>query len=151
MEIRICDICTRVEDGLTIAALYQSILTFLNHLKEGNQRWRHYRRILILENKWRAQRYGVEAEMADFGKRILVPFPELIDEMVELLRPHAERLDCVAEIEHARVIARRGTSADHQLEVYKTALDGGASDHDAQVAVVDWLIEQSVTLDGPAA
>ena len=61
------------------------------------------------------------------------------------------RLDCVAEIEHARVIARRGTSADHQLKVYKAALDGGASDHDAQVAVVDWLIEQSVTLDGPAA
>ena len=61
LEIRICDICTWSEDGLTIAALYQSILTFLAHLKANNQRWRHYRRILILENKWRAQRYGVEA------------------------------------------------------------------------------------------
>ena len=61
LEIRICDICTWVEDGLTIAALYQSILSFLAHLKDNNQRWRHYRRILILENKWRAQRYGVEA------------------------------------------------------------------------------------------
>ena len=87
LEIRICDICTWSEDGLTIAALYQSILTFLAHLKANNQRWRHYRRILILENKWRAQRYGVEAEMADFGKRVLVPFPELVDEMVEILRP----------------------------------------------------------------
>ena len=77
LEIRICDICTWMEDGLTIAALYQSILSFLAHLKDNNQRWRHYRRILILENKWRAQRYGVEAEMADFGKRVLVPFPEL--------------------------------------------------------------------------
>ena len=93
LEIRICDICTWVEDGLTIAALYQSILTFLAHLKANNLRWRHYRRILILENKWRAQRYGVEAEMADFGKRVLVPFPELIDELVELLRPHAEVLE----------------------------------------------------------
>ena len=61
LEIRICDICTWAEDGLTIAALYQSILAFLYHLKNNNQRWRHYRRILILENKWRAQRYGVEA------------------------------------------------------------------------------------------
>ena len=61
LEIRICDICTWMEDGLTIAALYQSILSFLAHLKNNNQRWRHYRRILILENKWRAQRYGVEA------------------------------------------------------------------------------------------
>ena len=75
LEIRICDICTWAEDGLTIAALYQSILAFLYHLKDNNQRWRHYRRLLILENKWRAQRYGVEAEIADFGKRILVPFP----------------------------------------------------------------------------
>ena len=62
LEIRICDICTWAEDGLTIAALYQSILAFLYHLKANNQRWRHYRRILILENKWRAQRYGVGAE-----------------------------------------------------------------------------------------
>ncbi len=75
LEIRICDICTWSEDGLTVAALYQSILSLLAHLKNNNQRWRHYRRLLILENKWRAQRYGVEAQMADFGKRVLVPFP----------------------------------------------------------------------------
>ena len=63
--------------------------------------------------------------MADFGKRVLVPFPDLVDEMVELLRPHAEALECVAEIEHARVMARRGTSADHQLRVYKRGAGGG--------------------------
>lgn len=146
LEIRICDVCTWVEDGLTIAALYQSILAFLLQLRESNQRWRHYRSILIGENKWRAQRYGTAAELADFGKRRLLPFPELIDELVELLRPHAERLDCVAEIEHARVIARRGASADQQLRVHQEALDGGATDHEAQIAVVDWLIAQSVHL-----
>lgn len=149
LEIRICDICTWAEDGLTIAALYQSILRFLCHLRENNQRWRHYRRILILENKWRAQRYGVEAELADFGKRVTVPFPELIDELVEMLRPHAEELDCVAEVEHARTIARRGTSADHQLKVYAEALGRGASEQEAQVAVVDWLVEQSVAREAP--
>ena len=121
------------------------------HLKANNQRWRHYRRILILENKWRAQRYGVEAEMADFGKRVLVPLPALIDELVELLRPHAAALGCVAEIEHARAMARRGSSADQQLQVYRDALDGGASDQEAQVAVVDWLVEQSVATDCPRA
>jgi len=149
LEIRICDICTWSEDGLTIAALYQSILAFLNHLRSENQRWRHYRRILILENKWRAQRYGIDAELGDFGKRKLVPFAELIDELVEMLRPHAEALGCLREVEHARIIARRGTSADHQLRVYNAALADGAADHDAQVAVVDWLIEQTGTPDGP--
>ena len=89
--------------------------------------------------------------MADFGKKVLVPFPDLVDEMVELLRPHAEALECVAEIEHARVMARRGTSADHQLRVYGAAMQKGASEREAQAAVVDWLIAQSVTPDGPAA
>jgi carboxylate-amine ligase len=149
LEIRICDVCTWLEDGLTIAALYQSILAFLLHLRNSNQRWRQYRRILILENKWRAQRYGVEAELADFGKRVLVPLPDLVDELIEILRPHAEALGCIAEVEHARTIARRGTSADHQLKVYNDALAAGASDHDAQVAVVDWLVAQSVQPDGP--
>lgn len=153
LEIRICDICTWAEDGLTIAALFQSILAFLNHLREENQRWRQYRSILIRENKWRAQRYGAEAELADFGKRKVMPFPELIDELVELLRPHAERLGCLAEVEHSRTIARRGTSADQQLRVHQEAMDRGASDHEAQVAVVDWLVAQSVCFDrqqGPA-
>jgi carboxylate-amine ligase len=149
LEIRICDICTWAADGLTIAALYQSILGFLYYLKSHNLRWRHYRRILILENKWRAQRYGVDAKMADWGRRVLVPLPDLIDELVEILRPHAEALGCLAEVEHARVIARRGTSSDHQLKVYNAALEGGSSERGAQAAVVDWLIEQTANPDGP--
>lgn len=144
LEIRICDVCTWVEDGLSIAALYQSILTFLAHLRQNNQRWRQYRRILILENKWRAQRYGVEAELGDFGKRQAVPLPELIDELVELVRPHAESLGCIKEVEHAREIARRGSSADQQLRVYREALELGSTDREAQMAVVDWLIAESV-------
>jgi glutamate---cysteine ligase / carboxylate-amine ligase len=66
-----------------------------------------------------------------------------------MLRPHAAALGCLAEVEHARVMARRGTSADQQLKVYHAALEGGASDHEAQMAVVDWLVEQSVVPDGP--
>ena len=64
---------------------------------------------------------------------------------------HAEDLDCVAEIEHARIMARRGTSADHQLRIYHAAIEGGASEREAQAAIVDWLITQLVTPDGPGA
>ncbi|MFD0980629.1 carboxylate-amine ligase [Tropicimonas aquimaris] len=143
LEIRICDICTHIEDGLTIAALYQSILAYLFHLRRSNERRRTYRRILLAENKWRAMRYGVEAEMADFGKRKLLAFADLTDELVEILRPFAEDLGCIKEVEHAKTIARRGTSSDEQLRIFQAALAGGASEHDAQVAVVDWLIEES--------
>ncbi|MDU8945807.1 carboxylate-amine ligase [Ovoidimarina sediminis] len=147
LEIRVCDICTRLEDGLTIAALYQSILAYLCHLRENNERRRHYRRILLAENKWRAQRYGVDAKMADFGKRIQVPFVDLTDELVELLSPFAEDLGCLAEVQRARTIARRGTSADEQLRVYNEALGDGADDHAAQIAVVDWLIEETAKFE----
>lgn len=151
LEIRVCDICTKMEDGLTIAALYQSILAYLCALRENNERRRHYRRILIAENKWRAQRYGVEAEMADFGKRAVLPFAELTDELVDLLRPYAEQLGCLAEVEHASTIARRGTSADHQLRVYNEALEAGAEDHAAQIAVVDWLVGESANFEREAS
>ena len=148
LEIRICDICTNVEHGLTVAALYQSILAYLVDLRANNQRWRHYRALLIRENKWRAQRYGVDAELGDFGRRKTVPLVELTDELVEMLRPHAERLGCLAEVERAREIARTGTSADHQLRVYREALEAGEDDHAAQVRVVDWLVAETMRLPG---
>ena len=149
LEMRICDLCTWVDDTITIAALYQSILGLLMHLRENNQSWRSYRRLLVLENKWRAQRYGVEAHLADYGRRVTAPFHELIDEMVEIVRPHAEELGCIEEVEHAKVIARRGSSADFQLKVYTEAMATGDSERDAQVKVVDWLIEQSVADKSP--
>ncbi|NND17717.1 MAG: carboxylate-amine ligase [Silicimonas sp.] len=144
LEIRICDICTKVEDGLTVAALYQSILAYLCHLKRNNERRRQYRHILLAENKWRAMRNGIEAEMGDFGKQKLVAFSDLIDELVELVRPFADDLGCLKEVENARTIARRGTSADEQLRIFNESSAKGQGDRDAQVAVVDWLIEETV-------
>jgi carboxylate-amine ligase len=149
LEMRICDMCTRVEDTLAIAALYQSILAMLYHLRANNQSWRQYRRIFLAENKWRAQRYGIDGSLADLGRRTLVPLPELVEELIGLLREHAERLGCLREVEHARTILTNGTSADCQLRVYKAALAEGADEREAQVRVVDWLIEAS--LEGVSA
>jgi carboxylate-amine ligase len=144
LELRICDMCTRLADAMTVAALYQSILAFLYQLRASNQTWRRYRRTLVAENKWRAQRYGLQGTLADFGRRALVPFAELVAELLELLRDQARELGCLAHVERAREILRDGTSADHQLDVYLAALKGGASDHEAQMRVVDWLIEASL-------
>ncbi|MFQ5958740.1 MAG: carboxylate-amine ligase, partial [Alphaproteobacteria bacterium] len=146
LEMRIADVCTRLDDAATIAALTQCILSMLYRLRCDNQRWRIYPRILVDENRWRAQRYGVEGELVDFGKGQLVAYAELIDELIELLREDAVRLDCVAEIEHAREIVSRGTSADRQLHVYNAARTAGAGDEEALGAVVDLLIED--TLNG---
>ncbi len=144
LEVRIMDVCTRIEDGLCVAALYQSLLSMLTRLRRENKRWRIYPRTLIQENRWRAQRYGVNGEMVDFGVGALVPFAELVDELIELVREDAERLDCLAEVERARTIAAEGTSANRQLSAYNDAIDGGAEPQEALRAVVDFLIEETV-------
>ena len=140
LEMRIADICTRVEDGIAVAALYVSLLAMLFRLRSENQRWRNYLNMLISENTWRAQRYGVSEPLVDFGKGQLVPFAELVDELIDLVREDAEEMGCLAEVEHARTIVANGTSADRQLATYRAALDGGAGEREALQAVVDGLI-----------
>ncbi len=144
LEMRICDICTRLEDTITIAALYQAILAALYRSRASNQTWRQYRTILIAENKSLAQRYGIDSTLADFGALSCKPFGELLDEIIELVQIEAVRLGCLAEVEHARMILQRGTSADRQLDVYTRARAAGSSEHEACCAVVDWLIEETV-------
>jgi len=140
LEMRICDICTRVDDAIAIAALFQALIATLHRLRRNNQSWRHYRRLLIEENKWRAQRYGVGGALADFGCRRLKPFTTLVEELVELVTPEAERLGCAEAVGRVRTIAAEGTSADHQLGVYHERLAAGAGKDEALNAVVDWLI-----------
>lgn len=143
LEARVADVCTRIEDAVALAALYQCLLSMLFTLREKNQRWRVYPRILIEENRWRAQRYGVTRELADFGQGKMVPVCDLSDELVGLLREEAQQLGCVPELEHVATIARRGTSSQAQRIAYDEARATGA-DHDAAlVAVVDHLIEET--------
>jgi carboxylate-amine ligase len=144
LELRICDICTRLEDAITIAALWQSILLTLYRLRASNQTWRRYRRTLVDENKWLAQRHGVVAELADFGVLAKKPIGVLVEEIIELVRDEAMRLGCLPEVLRAREILDRGTSADQQLTVYAKALAAGATEREAAQAVVDWLIEETM-------
>ena len=110
----------------------------------SNKRWRRYADLLVSENVWRAQRFGATGSLMDFGKGQLVPFDELIDELVELVRPDAEELGCVAEVEHARVIAREGTSAARQIVRYEESIAAGRSVEEALMDVVDELIEDTM-------
>ena len=145
LEMRICDMCTNLEDTVTIAALYQSILAALFRSRANNQTWRHYRTILIAENKSLAQRYGIDSTLADFGAMSCKPFGELLDEIIDLVHIEATRLGCLAEVEHARMIMQRGTSADRQLDVYTRARAAGADEQESCSAVVDWLVQETMT------
>lgn len=140
LEMRVSDVCTRLDDAMTIAALYQCLLGFLYRLRRNNQRWRTYAPGIIEENVWRAQRYGVEGSLVDFGKGTLVPFSDLVEEMIELVAQDAVEFDVRDEIRHARTIVSEGTSAHRQINAYEKAITNGAEEHEAHQAVVDELI-----------
>ena len=144
LEMRVTDLPTRMEDTIAVAAMYVCLLRMLWRLKVENRRWRSYANFLVSENLWRAERYGIGDRLIDFGKGELVPMPDLVEEMIELVRPDAEALDCVTEIEHTRTICQRGTSADRQLAVYHEALTDGATDEEALSAVAQALIADSL-------
>ena len=150
LEMRICDVCTRLEDALCLAALYRCWLRMMFRLRRGNQRWRTYRAFLLDENRWRAQRYGVDGSLIDFGRGELVAFGDLVEEMLELFAEDAAHFDCRKEVGHARTILRRGTSAHRQLAVYNDAVTRGAGHEEALRAVVDALVAETLA-DVPSA
>jgi glutamate---cysteine ligase / carboxylate-amine ligase len=123
IEFRVCDIPTRVDDTIAIAALFQAIVAKLNTLIEKNLGFRLYRRMLIQENKWRAVRWGLDGKMIDFGKQKEVPTRDLIRELLEFVDDVLDNLGSRKEIEHIHTILERGTSADEQLRVYHETND----------------------------
>ncbi|MCY4431618.1 MAG: carboxylate-amine ligase [Rhodospirillales bacterium] len=143
IEMRICDVCTKLEDAVVITALFQCLVHMLFRLRRLNQRWRDYAPMLVAENRWRAQRYGIDAGLIDFGRGAIVPFPDLLDEILDLLAPDADELGCTGELLQAREIVARGTSAHRQRRTYQTACAEGAGSGEALRAVVDMLIAES--------
>jgi carboxylate-amine ligase len=136
LEFRVCDIPTRVDDTIAIAALFQAIVAKLNKLIDKNLGFRLYRRILLQENKWRAVRWGLDGKMIDFGKQKEVPVRDLILELLEFVDDVLDELNSRKEVEHIHTILERGTSADEQLHVYRETND--------LKAVVDRLIERTM-------
>jgi carboxylate-amine ligase len=144
LEMRITDMCTRVDDAVCVASMYVSILRMLYRIRRSNQIWRTYPLFLLAENRWRAQRYGVDGSLFDFGKGELVAFSDLVSELLVLLREDAEALGCWPEVEHARTIVDRGTSANRQIAKFNEITSAGGSRDDALKSVVDHLIEETV-------
>lgn len=142
IESRICDVSPRLEDALTLAAMTQCLTRMLWRLSRKNQRWRIYDRFLVGENRWRAQRFGVNEGLIDFGRGEIVPLSELMAELQTVAEEDAGILQCTDELAQTQKIASEGTSSDRQRAVYSGRVEKG-DDHDtAMRAVVHHLIEE---------
>ena len=136
LEFRICDLPMRADETLAIAALIQATVAKLYKLHAANQGFRLYRRALIMENKWRALRYGLDGKLIDFGKRTEVPVRDLVYEFLHLIDDVVDELGSRREINYIHKILEMGTGADRQLAVYK------ANNGDFK-KVVDYIIAET--------
>ncbi len=143
LEVRICDMCTHIDDTIAVAALIQAIVAKLIKLRNQNLSWRIYRGVYINENKWRAVRYGTQGNLIDFGLQTEVPMRDLAAEILELVDDVVDDLGSREEVNRIMDIFERGTSADRQLSVYYRALDEGRSRQEALFAVVDFLMAET--------
>ena len=139
LEIRICDICTTVDEAIAIAALVQAIVAKLIKLRNQNLSWRIYPNELIAENKWRAVRFGLDGKLVDYGKTEAVPMRLLAGELLDFVDDVVDELGSRDEINYVRTVLEQGTSSDRQLSVYESAKAEGASIQEALKAVVDHL------------
>ncbi len=143
LETRIMDVCTRVDDTVALTSLLVCLFRMLYRLRTRNQRWRIYTPMLIRENRWRAMRYGFDEGMIDLAKGRVVPFDELIEELLSLVAEDAAALGCEKELADVRRILARGTSAHRQLQDYKQHIAAGASVEESLKAVVDTLVRDT--------
>jgi carboxylate-amine ligase len=143
LETRVMDVCTRLDDTIALAAMVACILRMLYRLRTRNQRWRIYTPMLIRENRWRAMRYSFDEGLIDLARGAVVPFGELLDEMLDLIAEDADALGCAKEVASVRDILERGTSAHRQLRAYEQEQAAGKSVEDSLKTVVDTLIENT--------
>jgi len=137
LEFRICDVCTRIDEAICIAAIFQAIIAKLWKLRRDNMTFRVYPTALIEENKWRAVRYGLDGKLLDLGKQKEAPARELVRELIYwFLADVVDELGSRQEVEYAFKILEFGSSADRQVRVFEQ------SGNDPK-AVVDQLVKET--------
>jgi carboxylate-amine ligase len=139
LEFRICDACTRIDEAICVAAIFQALVAKLWKLRRENLTFRLYPKSLLNENKWRAVRYGLDGKLIDFGRQRQLPARVLVRELVDdFLDDVVDELGVRDEVAYAHRIMEEGTSAHRQLAVHRET--GQLTD------VVERLVEE--TLEG---
>jgi carboxylate-amine ligase len=141
IELRVTDSCTHLEDTLCLAAIFRCLVRCVVRQPELNAQVDSVTRHVVEENRWRAQRFGVGGSLIELDKMRLLSMPEAIEQVLDMIRPDALALECVSEVEHARAILKRGTSADEQLALYERRRAQGRTRPQALRSVVDWLVK----------
>ena len=143
IEVRICDICPRLEDTLAIVALYASLVRWLSRQARENRLPPEPPTEIIAENIWLAQRYGVLAFLGDTMKGGRIDIADQMVQLVDDLSVDAQALGCENELRHTLDIIREGAGADRQIDCYRLSLLDGATREEALRSVVDMTLAET--------
>ena len=151
LELRIADVCTRLEDAVAIATLYRCLIAALVENPDLGARRSTRTRRVIDENRWRCKRDGINAMLIDESRAQALSMREVLEELIRATRSQSERLGCSQALQQLQAILERGTSAHMQLRIYNEARAAGAEVDEALRQVVRGLIETTASDHSPAA
>lgn len=137
IEFRIFDMPATLDDTIALAALCQALIAKLTWLHEHGMATHILPRALLTENKWKAMRYGLDAEILDFVRDRRLTMRESIHELLDFVDELVDELGSRREITYLRRLLDdpAGTGADRQIEVYQRT----GSVH----AVTQYLMQQT--------
>lgn len=142
LELRICDVCTRIEDAASVAALYTCLIRWLLRLDAEGELPPEPPTEIIAEDRWLAQRYGVLAFLGDNRSRGRIDLEDHALLLMEKLAEDAAALDCEDELGHALQIIQEGSGADRQVDHYRLRRVEGDSHEEALRAVVELVLAE---------
>jgi carboxylate-amine ligase len=145
IELRVADCCTKLEDGLTIAALFRCLVRALDRDRALNAGFDRVGRAITQENKWHAQRYGVAAVFVDPFRRQPINASDWLNEVFDFIDQDVDALQCRPEIDRLKHIVENGSSADRQIKIYENARASGRQRLSALKDVVDWVAAETLT------
>ena len=136
VELRMCDGLPRMAEVEAVAALSQSLVHWLDCCDEFDHALPVPTEWVLRQNKWRAARHGLDAEVIVDEQGTTIPMRTAIEDLVELVRPAAAELDCVDQLEGVARIMADGPSAVRQRAVAESS---------GTRAVVDALVHEMAT------
>lgn len=146
IELRICDVCTHLEDALAVAAAYASLIRKLLRQNAAGALPPEPASEIIVENRWLASRYGVLAFFGDPAVGGRIDISDHLSALVEDLAEDAGALACEKELRHALAIIREGAGADRQLDHFRLRRLEGDSVETALRSVVDLVIAETMEM-----
>jgi carboxylate-amine ligase len=135
VELRICDGLPSLDEITCMAALAQCLVDRFDKQLDNGYTLPQPRPWLVRENKWRAARYGLDAEIVVDNSGRVRPVKDSINDLVEDLLPVARRLECADELEMIPRLMERGASYQRQRAT-------AAANEGALEPVVDLLLAE---------